>query len=96
MSSFNRDFNDGGGGTVNIGVWSDNIDLIKFFTEHEGSFSMLLTIQNTLGQAIKSIMLEETKLQCCNVYEDQFSGVMYPEITFSFKSYVRYLHGIDN
>ena len=38
MSSFNRDFNDGGGGTVNIGVWSDNIDLIKFFTEHEGSF----------------------------------------------------------
>lgn len=96
MSSFNRDFNDGGGGTVNIGVWSDNIDLIKFFTEHEGSFSMLLTIQNTLGQAIKSIMLEETKLQCCNMYEDQFSGIMYPEITFSFKSYVRYLHGVDN
>jgi len=83
-------------GTVKIGVWADNVDLPKFFVKQKDPFSMLLTFSNTSGNLIRSIMLEKVKYQDCEIYEDQFSGVMYPEIIFSFENHIKYFHGTNN
>ena len=82
--------------TFTMGVWDENVDMASFFQRIDKPFSICLELHDIMGVKFKAIIFNGVKYHTHTLYEDQFSGVMYPEITFGYEGYERRYYGINN